>query len=99
MFPAALFATKISLSESKVNFADRCNFKSNIPPQDGQREASGGSVVFVAGMCERLTDHLAVRRKGHFESGAVRRGGGKWPAVEEGRLDVARPPQQRRRSH
>ena len=48
------------------------------------------AVIFVTGMRERLAGHLAVRRKGHFELGAARRGGAEGLAVEEGCLDVAR---------
>lgn len=47
------------------------------------------AVIFVTGMRERLAGHPAVRRKGHFELGAARRGGAEGLAVEEGCPDVA----------
>src|SRR6185503_17301119 len=48
------------------------------------------TTVLVAGFCERLTGHLAVRRKRHSEFGAARRRGSEGLAVEESCLDVAR---------
>src|SRR5262249_5942393 len=46
--------------------------------------------VLVAGFCERLTGHLAVRRKRHSEFGAARCRGSEGLAVEESCLDIAR---------
>src|SRR5262249_35636178 len=48
------------------------------------------TTVLVAGFCERLTGHLAVRRKRHSEFGAARCRGSEGLAVEESCLDVAR---------
>src|SRR5262245_14730255 len=48
------------------------------------------TTVLVAGFCERLTGHLAVRRKRHSEFGAARCRGSEGLAVEESCLDIAR---------
>src|SRR5262249_9703233 len=48
------------------------------------------ATVLVAGFCERLTGHLAVRRKRHSEFGAARCRGSEGLAVEESCLDIAR---------
>src|SRR5262245_7756663 len=48
------------------------------------------TTALVAGFCERLTGHLAVRRKRHSEFGAARCRGSEGLAVEESCLDIAR---------
>src|SRR5262249_42251207 len=48
------------------------------------------TTVLVAGFCERLTGHLAVRRKRHSEFGAARCRGSEGLAAEESCLDIAR---------
>src|SRR5215472_12895334 len=48
------------------------------------------TTVLVAGFCERLAGHLAVRRKRHSEFGAARCRGSEGLAVEESCLDIAR---------
>jgi hypothetical protein len=40
-------------------------------------------------LCERLTGHLAILRKCHFEFGTARRCGKEGLSIEEGRPDVA----------
>jgi len=49
-----------------------------------------GSGPRVAALRKRLTGHLSVRRKDHFEFGAGRRSGREGLAVEEGCLNLAR---------
>ena len=48
------------------------------------------ATVLLAGFCEGLTGHLAVRRKRHSEFSAARCRGSEGLAVEESCLDVAR---------
>src|SRR5262245_51891244 len=48
------------------------------------------TTVLLAGFCERITGHLAVRSKRHSEFGAARCRGSEGLAVEESCLDVAR---------
>jgi hypothetical protein len=43
---------------------------------------------WLAGLAKRLTSHLAVGRKSHFELVASQCGGNERLAIEEGRLDV-----------
>ena len=49
-----------------------------------------GAKALAAGLLERFTAHLAVRRKGHLKFSSGKTYGGERLSVKEGRLDVCR---------